>query len=84
MNASQRRTLEAVFTRPVRQDIRWAQIERLIIALGGIVQTREGSRVVFKLNGMRAVFHRPHPAPTTDRNTVKDLRDFLEKAGVGV
>lgn len=56
----------------------------MIRALGGKVEEREGSRVVLKLNGVRAVFQRPHPGPDTDRNAVRDLRDFLEKAGVEV
>jgi hypothetical protein len=82
MNKRQRRTLEAIFTKPVPQDIRWAEIESLIRALGGDVEERDGSRVALKLNGMRAVFHRPHPRPETDRNAVRDLKDFLERAGV--
>jgi hypothetical protein len=82
MNKRQRRTLEAIFTRPVPQDIRWVEIESLIRALGGDVEERHGSRVALKLNGMRAVFHRPHPRPETDRNAVRDLKDFLERAGI--
>jgi HicA toxin of bacterial toxin-antitoxin, len=46
------------------------------------VEEREGSRVALKLEDAKAVFHRPHPGPETDRNAVRDLRDFLEKAGV--
>lgn len=82
MNKRQRRTLEAIFTKPVPQDIRWADVEGLIRALGGDVEEREGSRVALALNGLRAVFHKPHPRPGTDRNTVRDLKDFLERAGV--
>jgi hypothetical protein len=82
MNKRQRATLNSIFERPVRQDIRWTDIQNLITGLGGKVEEREGSRVALKLNGIRAVFHRPHPRPETDRNTVRDLRDFLEKAGV--
>lgn len=82
MNKRQRRTLEAVFTKPTPQDIRWAEIERLIRALGGEVEQREGSRMALTLKGIRAVFHKPHPRPETDRNTVRDLKDFLERAGV--
>lgn len=84
MNRKQRKTLEAIFIKPVPQNIRWAEIEGLVRALGGVVQEREGSRVVLKLEGIRAVFHRPHPRPETDRNAVRDVREFLEKAGVDV
>ena len=84
MNKRQRDTLEAVFTKPVPQDIRWAEIESLARALGGTVQQREGSRVALEVNGVRAVFHRPHPRPEPDRNTIRDLRDFLDRAGIDV
>ena len=82
MNKRQRATLEAVFAKPVPQDIRWAEIESLVRALGGTVQQREGSRVALEVNGVRAVFHRPHPRPETDRNTVRDVRDFLDRSGI--
>jgi hypothetical protein len=82
VNRRQHATLEKVFKSPVPQNIRWAEIESLIRGLGGTVQEREGSRVALKLNGIRAVFHEPHPRPEIDRNSVRDLRDFLETAGV--
>lgn len=82
LNKRQRATLETVFRNPVPQNIRWADIESLVKALGGTVREREGSRVAFKLNGVRSVFHRPHPNPNSDRNSIRDLRDFLKRAGV--
>jgi len=82
LNNKQRATLEKVFRDPIPQYIRWADIESLIRAMGGTVREREGSRVALKLNGVHAVFHRPHPRRDTHRNTVRDLRDFLERAGV--
>lgn len=82
MNRRQRATLAAIFAKPVPQDIRWTDIESLIKTLDGKVEEREGSRVAIKLNGIRAVFHRPHPRPETDRNAVRDMREFLEKAGI--
>ena len=81
MNKRQRSTLAAIFTKPVPQNIRWADVESLIGNLG-TVEEREGSRVAFEVNGIRAIFHRPHPRPDTDRNAVRDLRDMLEQAGV--
>jgi hypothetical protein len=82
LNKKQRTTLKTVFRNPVPQNIRWTDVESLIRALGGTVREREGSRVGLKLNGVHAVFHRPHSRLDTDRNTVRDLREFLEKAGV--
>lgn len=82
MNARQRRTLVAIFARPVPSDIRWAEIEALLIALGAERSEGRGSRVRFLLNGAEAVFHRPHPRPETDKGAVVTVRQFLETVGV--
>lgn len=82
MNRKQRATLAAVFARPARSDLRWSDIEGLIAALGGRVSAGAGSRARAELNGARAVFHRPHPRPTTAKATVEDVRAFLRSAGV--
>lgn len=82
LNKKQRTTLETVFRNPVQQNIRWTDIESLIRALGGTVREREGSRVALKLNGVHGVFHRPHSKRDTHRKTVRDLRDFLERAAL--
>ena len=34
------------------------------------------------LNGVRAVFHRPHPRKETDKGAVKSVRRFLNEAGI--
>ena len=82
MNNKHRGTLRAVFGRPTRSDIRWDDIEAVVIACGGEVQEREGSRVALVLNGVRSVFHRPHPRPTTKKGAVDALRVFFSNAGL--
>lgn len=82
MNSKQRQTLEDVFFHPVRSGIRWADIENLLIAVGATIKEAEGSRITVTLNEVYAVFHRPHPRPTTDKGAVKSLRRFLINAGV--
>jgi hypothetical protein len=82
MNKAQQATLDAVFCRPTKADIRWAAIESLIRALGGLVTERAGSRVTARLNGVTAVFHRPHPRPEAKKGAVDAVRQFLIHAGV--
>ena len=82
MNRKQRATLGAIFARPARSDLRWADIEGLIAALGGTITVGAGSRARATLKGARAVFHRPHPRPTASKATVEDVRAFLRSAGV--
>lgn len=82
MNKAQQATLNAIFARPTRADIRWSAIESLIRALGGVISQREGSRVAVRLNGVIAIFHRPHPRPETKKGAVDAVRQFLTNAGV--
>jgi hypothetical protein len=76
------RTLAAIFANPIRANIKWADIESLFRHLGAIVVERSGSRVGVDLNGVVAVFHRPHPSPETKRPTVRQVREFLMTAEV--
>jgi hypothetical protein len=82
MNKKQRQTLDKVFEKPERSDIKWANIEGLFVALGAEISEGSGSRVRVALNDVRAVFHRPHPAKVTNKGTVKSVRRFLQEVGV--
>lgn len=75
-------TLRAIFADPVRSNIRWSDIESLLSSLGAEISEGNGSRVRIVLKGIRAVFHRPHPAKETDKGAVKSMRRFLTEAGV--
>ncbi len=82
MKRKQTVTLTQIFARPVSGSIRWADIESLFIGLGAEISEREGSRVCVFLFGEIKVFHRPHPAPTTDKGAVASIRRWLEENGV--
>jgi hypothetical protein len=75
-------TLAAVFADPVRANLRWRDIESMLKGYGATVSEREGSRVAVVLNGVVAVFHRPHPSPMASRTQVRSVRQFLRGAGV--
>ena len=65
-------TLKQIFARPVSGSIRWADIEALFVELGAEVSERAGSRIAVVLFGEEVrVFHRPHPAPTTDKGRLR-------------
>ncbi len=82
MNRKHEKTLERIVEKPERSDIPWKEIEALIVALGGELSEGRGSRVRMCLNGVRAVFHRPHPKRVTDKGTVRSVRRFLKEAEV--
>ncbi len=82
MKSKHRKTLEKIFENPTRANILWTDIESLLIALGAEISEGQGSRVRIALNGVRAVFHRPHPRKETNKSAVKSMRRFLIEAGV--
>ncbi|MER2250748.1 type II toxin-antitoxin system HicA family toxin [Methylorubrum podarium] len=57
-------------------------MEALMTACGASIEEGRGSRVRIALNGVRAVFHRPHPKKETDKGAVKSVRRFLSEAGL--
>ena len=81
MKRKHKRTLELIFSRPASRSIRWDDIESLFRELGGEVEEREGSRVVVFWLGEVRVYHRPHPAPVTDKGAVPNVRGWPEQHG---
>ena len=82
MNKRHRRTLNAIFAQPISGNLKWRDVESLLRSLGSVISERAGSRVAVQLNDRVAVFHRPHPSPNMDKGAVRDLRRFLENAGI--
>jgi HicA toxin of bacterial toxin-antitoxin, len=76
------KTLKLIFSRPVSANVRWSEIEALLLELGAKIEEREGSRVLIRLFGGRRVFHHPHPSPMTDKGAIASLRDWLNDNGV--
>ncbi|HIJ64065.1 MAG TPA: type II toxin-antitoxin system HicA family toxin [Rhodospirillaceae bacterium] len=82
MQNRHRKILESIFADPVRANVLWAEVEALFQAVGADVSEGRGSRVRVSLNGVDAVFHRPHPQKETDKGALKSVRRFLKEAGV--
>ncbi len=82
LSRKHRAVLEAVFADPTRSNILWRDVEALLEACGAEIGEGQGSRVRIALNGVRAVFHRPHPQKEMDKGAVKSLRRFLAEAEV--
>jgi hypothetical protein len=76
------KVLGRIFHDPPPANIRWREVETLLRSLGAEISEGRGSRVRIELNGVRAVFHRPHPHPQVDRGALRSLRRFLVEAGV--
>lgn len=84
MNSKCKKIYKQIYTNPIKADIPWSDVETLLLALGAKISEGNGSRVRIKLNGERAVFHRPHPENNTDKGAIKAVRRFLENARVKI
>ena len=82
MKAKHRKTLQAIFAQPTLPSIVFSDIESLVVALGGSVMEREGSRVKITLQGEQWHCHRPHPGKEAKRYQVEEARELLERIGV--
>ena len=80
--SKQLRTLVAVFAIPTKVNVKWRDVEALLISEGATKSEGRGSRVRFLLNGEKLDMHRPHPKPELKRYQVRAVREFLTNAGV--
>ena len=78
-----RRTLERMRASPTPVDVRWAEIEALLRALGVNLVERAGSRIQLVKGTESIVVHRPHPRPVARRDAVRDIVRFIERIGEG-
>jgi hypothetical protein len=81
VNAKHRKTLRAIFTKPTSPSIVFNEIEALLLALGGQVHEREGSRIKITIKGEQWRCHRPHPGKEAKRYQVEEIRELLERIG---
>ncbi|MCH8121720.1 MAG: type II toxin-antitoxin system HicA family toxin [Bacteroidetes bacterium] len=77
-----RKTLVRIFEDPIRADIEWSSIVKMLVALGAERSEGRGSRVRIHLPGVRAVFHRPPPKKEIDKGALRSMRIFLSRAGI--
>lgn len=82
IKSTHKATISRIFHNPVQSGISWRDIESMLRALRAEVSEGKGSRVRIALNGVRAVFHRPHPQKEVDKGAVIFLRQFLIEVGV--
>jgi hypothetical protein len=85
LNARNCEMLYRIFEEPTRADLDWDDFVRLVEALGGVWPKpghTAGSRRKAKLNGVKGLFHKPHPGSVMKKGSVESAREFLQRAGV--
>lgn len=68
-----------VYARPTLPGAVFADIEALLVALGGELDEGAGSRIAITLHGTRIHLHRPRPGTEAKRYQVEAVRDFLDR-----
>ncbi|PNU05475.1 type II toxin-antitoxin system HicA family toxin [Novosphingobium guangzhouense] len=82
MNSKHKRTLEAIWADPVSATIVFADIEKLLVALGVTVKEGKGSGVKFYgPQGEYLSFHRPHPGKEAKPYQIRGFREYLIQLG---
>lgn len=79
MNSKHRKTLLAIFEKPVRKNILWSDIENLFSAIGANIVNKGGSVVTIEMSGRPFTFHRPHPEKEAKAYCVKLVKKILEE-----
>lgn len=83
MNNRHRATLEAIFTHPTPNNIRWGDAVSLFKSIGATIdKSREGSHVAFLTATRTGIYYRPHPGSTIGRATVRDMMRQLREEGI--
>ena len=78
MKAKHQKTLYAVFAVPTKANLKFSDIESLLVSLGGEVKEGAGSRMSVTIFGKTVFFHRPHPGKEARKYQVEDAREFLQ------
>jgi HicA toxin of bacterial toxin-antitoxin, len=82
MASKHRKTFEAIYANPVRANIAWNDAVSMFESFGATVNGVGGSMFEVDLNGVKAIFHKPHPGTELSKGRVRAIRAFLDQAGV--
>ncbi len=74
--------IRAIFHDPISANIHWREVESLLHHLGATVEAAHGARFRVVLNRVEVFLHHPHQSNVFQKQSVKDLREFLARAGV--
>jgi len=82
VNRKHQKTLIAIFGVPTAASINFADIKKLLVALGAEKFEGKGSRVAFVMpGGEKWEHHRPHPNKEARKYQVESAREFLQRLG---
>jgi len=65
-------------------NIHWRELESLLNHLGASIEPSHGARFKVSLHTVSDFFHHPHHNSECSRDLMKQVRDFLARAGVSL
>ena len=74
--------LQAIYRDPPSSNIHWREVESLLGHLGATIESAHGARFRIVLNRFEFFMHHPHNTATCPKQEIKQLREFLARAGV--
>ena len=74
MKTKHQKVLRAVFTKPTKANVKFSDIESLLITLGGEIKEGAGSRMSVTISGKTVSYHRPHPGKEAKKYQVENVR----------
>lgn len=74
--------LRSIYQDPPGANIHWREIESLLRHFGADIEPGHGARFHVQLNKQEIFLHHPHNGSTCARNDIKQIREFLARAGV--
>ena len=81
MNSRQRKTLEAIFSKPTPKSLPWRDVESLFRGLGFMLIQSDGSKLSFERDALSISFHRPHPRKEAKSYQIQAIRAFFDEMG---
>ncbi len=80
MNSNQQKTLKSLFDNPVMKNIKWTDVEKLIIGVQGRISQGDGSRIVIGEQSLN--IHTPHPHKELKPYQIRAIRKLFIEQGL--
>lgn len=82
MSHKHQNLLRTIFHDPISANIHWREVESLLHHLGATVEPAHGARFRVLLNRSECFLHHPHHGNVCDKQAIRQVREFLARAGV--
>ena len=84
MNSKHIKTLESLFFTPVKKNITWSDVSKLIEGVDGEIKQGNGSRIRICISGQSLNIHTPHPQKELKPYQVRVLRKLFSDVGINI